>query len=414
MKRLTLCMLLLGSVSALAPFTASGQAPPKPVAREDLSDCKLRNGIQELPDFISFRAREMNGYIFDFASGRLAYDPLTTKKQQPETFKEYRDAVLKERTGDICFSIGEDKAMLIAFSGKIKDLGERYLYEFNGVELPDPEEVSIELRKEKWQGVAISILPGRCYLVKTLDGKLVLLRILALSPAKRTSTIQWVVRRDEAKTFEIPKSKLIAPDTKEEELEAIRERARLEAAQAKPFKTPELRQLELKQLENRQQMQLVLDLHIANQKALTKALMDVLDDEKADNAVRATAARAMGQMRAVEAIPILCRRIDLRDANALKSEATIKNTYPCVVALIEIGKPSSHAASDYLIQLRSDDTDRVTTRKRELFTLVIVKVEGEDVANFLLEKAIEDQKQDAAKKNLLDAKRLIQKVKGWM
>ena len=84
-------------------YCMAGQPEVGKVPFEDLSNCIMQNGIQELPKKGSPKARKYDGYIFKFNKKSLNFDPLMKKNKRPGSFKEFRDAILAEKTGDIYF-----------------------------------------------------------------------------------------------------------------------------------------------------------------------------------------------------------------------------------------------------------------------------------------------------------------------
>ncbi len=177
---------------------------------EDLDACMLRNALQELPEQGSPQAHKLGGYIFSFASGRLAFDPLSLEDKEPSSFVEFRAAVTVADAGDIYFRSVGRHAFLVALSGKIASLGEHLLQDFDSLFMEDPQETVYSGDEgENLVGVLPGIQAGHCYLMTTTDNRTILLRVASKSLDGRSITIQWVEQGPRGRTFEIPKAPVI-------------------------------------------------------------------------------------------------------------------------------------------------------------------------------------------------------------
>lgn len=201
-------------VFAFVLATIAGQGIAGVVLREDLSECPLPNGITVLPERDSPKAGKKNEFIFKFSGQRLSEDPFHRDGKEPESVEEAFTVMRAEGTGDMWYS--QDSAgIFIAVSGRIADLGEHFLYEFNGRKFSRPGKVFWREDKNEppMPGAIDRIRDGHCYLVETIDGKFALVRLI--SQGDRTGTIQWVYQPDGSRKFTIPQGKLLPPSSDE-------------------------------------------------------------------------------------------------------------------------------------------------------------------------------------------------------
>ena len=117
-------------------------------------------------------------------------------------------------------------------------------------------------------------------------------------------------------------------------------------------------------------------------------LMAVLSSPQADLSARLAAIRALGELRAEEAVPVLLDQLNLADASAPMREIVLERLFPAVAALQKIGKPASVAAAQAIgsVELRDDDDGRSLLRL-QLLMAVIEGVEGPALGRHLVELA---------------------------
>jgi len=104
----------------------------------------------------------------------------------------------------------------------------------------------------------------------------------------------------------------------------------------------------------------------------------------------------LGMLRAEEAVKPLANNID----KVARFDIASSLGGPCFGALVRIGKPAS---LECLERLAAEDEKKVEDRRigrRELFLMVVRYVEGEEVAKFMLQHAIEKEKDAKRKANL--------------
>jgi len=117
------------------------------------------------------------------------------------------------------------------------------------------------------------------------------------------------------------------------------------------------------------------------------------------------AAYLLGKLRAEEAVKSLAKKIDV--GPLVVFERTAETVRPCFGALKRIGKPAS---LECLKRLAAEDEKKVKEGigRRKLFLMVVRDVEGEEVAKFMLQRAIEKEKDAKRKANLDSALDLLE------
>ena len=125
---------------------------------------------------------------------------------------------------------------------------------------------------------------------------------------------------------------------------------------------------------------------------LVKGLMAIVADEKAERGIRFRAVVILGEIRASEAAGTLVAHIDRILPDRIL-EKTIETLFPCVPALIKIGKPGAREA---LKELRKP----MKKIRRLALVTVLHRVEGRKTAIFLLRDAISSTNNVREIKNL--------------
>jgi hypothetical protein len=136
--------------------------------------------------------------------------------------------------------------------------------------------------------------------------------------------------------------------------------------------------------------------HLTNRTLVIKSLLERVADKSCGIREKSEAIRALGRLRAAEAAPVLVSMIGFFDSLAPSLGLKIDVSFPCVPALVEIGKPGSTACFDAL-------RGQVAERDMGLLVLVLTRVEGEDVASFLLKKKLDAAATPKEKENIKEA-----------
>lgn len=360
-------------------FCACGQVEVGKIPYEDLNDCKLLNGIQDLPKQGSPKDLSLKGFIFNFKTKKLDIDPLTKQDKFPSSYKEFRDSVIKAKTGDIYFKSVENH-FLYSLSGRIKNLGKHFLYEFNDVKMSVPEEVFYTEKGEKYPGILTNVKLGESFLMTTLEGELVLFRLIAVDNDKSCCTIQWIKANQGTNSFEVPKGEIIQPGyisqtssgNSEKSLNGSSEELNIDVTK------------KIEYFENYEKLTKSINTYLANRKSSIESLLSVLKNNNInDSNMKYLIIKTFGDIRAVEAAPYLSTIVDTLILSGANFSITVDNMYGCVPSLVKIGKLGAVACLKEIINLTQSDWDKPF--KAKLLLVVIVRVEGEKFTRQILE-----------------------------
>ena len=307
---------------------AVGTAAADPT-QEDLSACALPHGSTVLPQRDSPGARKVGGCIFSFTSGRFAPIPVQVDGRRPGAIAEAFERMRREKTGDVMYSSVEGGGF-VAVSGKLTDLGEHHLYEFDGKVLPKPAAVwSAKDRSgagEATPGVIDEVPEGHCVLVEAVDGKFALVRLVA--KLDRAGLVQWVYQPDGSTTFAIPKGAVTPYQVRK--LPALPPPLPSSGA---PTPDEVVRAKEL----------------VAQRKAVIEPLRKLAAQTPStveDLFAKRDAIELLGELKASEAVADLIAQIGFGNPGVDISDLNPAYIYPALGALVAIGKPGSLAALD--------------------------------------------------------------------
>jgi hypothetical protein len=115
----------------------------------------------------------------------------------------------------------------------------------------------------------------------------------------------------------------------------------------------------------------------------------------------------LGEMRAEMAVSHIVDRIELRGLDT--AERSLQSMYPCYAALVRIGKPSSLECLKRLASEKFVESGKGILGRSELLIKVMREVEGDDVARFMLQNAIDKEQDKDKKANLTAALELLDK-----
>ena len=142
---------------------------------------------------------------------------------------------------------------------------------------------------------------------------------------------------------------------------------------------------------------------MADREQVVHDMLQILREYSApfvDEDPRLLAVQILGAFRSVEAVPWMLKNIDFyppQDETALRP---LYEMYPCVSALIKIGKPASMAV---LKQLEKD----TNLQRVKLLCLTMEKIEGKKVCVFMLGEAIGSTQEKETRQRLTKALRTI-------
>lgn len=380
-------LLEIGALSALAHPSENNKTE---ATKEDLTLCKLPNGVLVLSDRNTPEGSK--GNFLRFSDLRLSKDPFLKEGKQAPSIESLFERLRKEHVGDIFYS-ALNQGTLIAINGRIRNEGRHYLHEFDGKLLVRPELVEgIEEKSadgEGTPGAIEGIHAGNCYLLETVDGKFVLLRVVQILPKERSVLIQYIYQPDGTRNFEIPKGKI--------EKVASASNPKPTSPQPLPKKITSVYTL------------------IDVRDKMIKSLINIINKQPgADTGDKnkAAAIDALGSLRASEAAYLLAQEIDFEYTFGIIEEVTIEGTRPCVKALEKIGKPGSLAVLEAAKKIRIDKPEASFSEspwetkvgmKLYLYAVVINNIESPEVAVFMIKQQI----QTASKKEKESLKVLL-------
>jgi hypothetical protein len=243
----------------------------------------------------------------------------------------------------------------------------------------------------------------------TLDGSLVLFRVISVADDKRSCTVQWVMAPPGATSFAIPKGATIQPEREPEPLGGAARTGRI-IGQGKFFSEPNI-VLMPADWERIEQIEKAGEAYLENRKATIREFMNLLEGNGRKSIYAYLSNRMLGEMRATEAVPLLVSMIDTQIPHGVTLSITIDSMFPCVTALINIGKPGASACLEQIVRLTLEERERPF--KEKLLCLVIVRVEGEKIARILLEDKKETLTDPQEMENVERAIGLIEEVKSW-
>jgi len=139
----------------------------------------------------------------------------------------------------------------------------------------------------------------------------------------------------------------------------------------------------------------------SERESLIKELIAVLEAPHRAKADRAESARILGLLRAPEAVGPLMRNLSMTPGLFARAVGYSK-TFPCALALVQIGKPASEAA----VAALPGEPDDVN---RSILAWVIAKIEGEHEGRRMLSRKLQTLK--GQKRRRVDA--AVKAVAGW-
>ena len=125
-------------------------------------------------------------------------------------------------------------------------------------------------------------------------------------------------------------------------------------------------------------------------KNIIDGLIKILKDDKKSREVRIRAAFLLGEYRAEEAIPVLFDNLLLR-LEKVEDETKRDVNSPCMDALVKIGKKASFATFERISKFEQG-LGMLGKYNRYLHSLIMIKVEGKEVAAFMIRSKLKELK----------------------
>jgi len=403
---MTRCIRWPSLITAIAAaLLAFSTALGEDADREDLSACKLPNGLSSIPTRVNPRSRS-EGDVFSFSKEKLSPAPPFKKDGRRLTPAEWVALIRKANIGDLQFGTAEN-GYLFAITGRIVDLGKHYLHEFDGKDLARPGIVPPTEKNDPHGALeGIGKHNGHSFLVETVNGKYAMLRLI--SQENEQATIQWVYQPDGTRRFAIPKGRILA---------APRPVAipRSEEPSKMPF---HIDQLDVRDFAK------AATAHMENRKKLVEMSIGLLSSKDTATANRYLACKVLGDIRACEGAAVLARIIDTPlSSGPVRLRVIVPDSYGCVYSLIAIGQPGAKAAIAQIEvdvagekptgELASLWNDRIELR-RNLLAFVVLKVYGEKLAKIVMEDEIAQAKDPKVKAAFQQALEAFPQIRNWL
>jgi len=357
---------------------------------EDLSKCRLPHGEAILAKEYSAKSSHLGGAFFKFGDQKYHFSPFRQKGEVPESPAALLKALRKQHTGDV-FYFPHKGGGLVSICGRIADLGEHFLWEFDQKQLPRPETGNyLEEDGDAGPGVITPVETGRCYLIETVDGKFALVRIVSVG--KLSAAVQYVYQPDGTRVFSVPQGELILPE--KPPATSIDQKPGNGGAKAEAHKVAKSTDpIDTRGVEE------ATEAHLANRRKLIDMLLNLVKEitgkdsrQLAPEQVKTigTAIRTLGMLRASEATDILLDNIAFRDWTKPTPELGLPDS---AAALVSIGKPATRAILGRLKSAAGGKDEPALhlegTRELFLYSVVLSRVDGGVVAKFLLESEMQ-------------------------
>jgi hypothetical protein len=334
------------------------------VPRENLGGLIYPAGIQVLPASTSGLVIRLGGNVFTFSNKQLMRDPYLRDGKQREKYADFLNSLVTEKTGDILYE-SADGGYFVVPSGKISDLGEHYLYDFDAKDWPNAGDCE-GVNDKGFGGKGLLPKPqlGHCYALWTVNNNPILFRIIALN--EQGLTIQWILDNHGGGKAIIPRREPIVRQN-----------------EPVPF-VPEDLLLDVTVAKNSES-------HLQYRRLLIARLISVAKNDKLASSSRADAIRLLGELRATEAVNDLMDLITFVNSER-PTPAFTEDMFVSLVALQKIGKPASLAAVQAITSLGPyTPEDGQKWARNWQFTILILRIEGPIAAKIMLEDAMAEE-----------------------
>jgi hypothetical protein len=426
---------------ALTACTLAARVQAAVPYAEDLSACKLPNGVVTLPAPGSKLADR--GDLLKISSATFSSVPvadgnhIASPAQMLQTLRESKSADLRY--------LPDNHGSLWVVSGRITELGAAYLSDAGSMKLSEP--MAIPATSRTPAGLFPGVAEGRTYLVEAVDGHFALLRILEKTP--EVLVAQYVYQPLGGPVFDIPKGDHVPYQTASATTQPAGPTSPASPAVPPPnppgfasigtpgsvsmnpnafpggipaapnaqiassdanLLPPTLQSApsssnvlvlrgdpagtdnSLDQFNKQREQLIARRMSVATAPARTAA-----DIER-----KAQAITDLGILNADQAADMLALQISFLNTRSTAREFSPDALHPCFAALKHLGKAGSTAALKALRQLNLEGTAEgidSPSYKAGLLAAVIRAVEGEDIANFLLQKEM-DKETSAKRRDL--------------
>jgi hypothetical protein len=432
--------------TALLAATALGADPEKEKykpTREVLDAVFNDHGEKFIP--VPNHRDAIDGYIFNIDKQTLGVLPIVPKSVEatPDKIATWLvETMRKQKTGDLFYNVpAKDKpGVLIVVSGKVRDLGTKYIFDFHNKVIDSPADYMP--KGVPVPGYIEDPKPGHVYVMQTVFGTHAIFRVIAAGSGG--IQIQWVAslgNMTDAR-WQLPGSMTSVAENIDVNFHAMTQPARVAATLPKNDPVPAMGEFSATRMAASitptrapEERSSIAALQPATLAAATRSkLLDepirptdpsipgaavapgrvaaiLRDRENAiqlclvtlaregktpkDKLAKAQAMSDLGNLHATEAIGPLILNIAHMDPNDTSDDAA--KLYPAVGALVRIGKPSTTAAIKALHDPKLGGAGggnplNTPENRTTLLTYVILHIEGPEIAEFLLTKELEKAK----------------------
>jgi hypothetical protein len=342
----------------LGPLCTLGiaqQAHAAAAFKEDLTDCKLPHGELLMP--VAGTPDAAKGTLLKLTDGSLTPLPGAGGDKPLDRAALTKDLVEKN-TGDLELIAG-DKPAFWAVSGRIVDVGAKYLYQAAAMKLDRPALIPGGAKRPA--GFLPGVDEGRTFLVETASGGFALVRVLEIT--KAGASIQYVYEPSGKLSFAIPQGTLIdlitdPVKTGPATLDTLPD-AGAPGEPPTPGRvigatgTPGTIVIHVGD-DMPGSPEPTLQTVLAERKRLIASRLKIVDapaKTPAEIQKKIAAINDLAALRADEAVDTLIRQISFVNPNDSGKEPFQDSVHPCFAALKRMGKPASEAAIKALRQL---------------------------------------------------------------
>jgi hypothetical protein len=381
-------------------------ADEKPT-REDISTslCTVNEVLIPVPA----HPKSGQGYIYrmekEAFGGKVPQLPPTVKPADATLWVV--EKLRREKTGDLFYNVSPDgrAPVLLVVSGKVRDLGKKYLHDFNEKMIDAPVEWP---PVDPTHGVPVSgwvadPQVGHVYIMETVDGSHAIFRVVARGDG--AIDIQYALPHQKiAGKWDLPGSMISdasdvsveiprnVPAPMNPPVASTREMVTMTSVTLNPPPTGNVPTVTaIRPPVPAGAASAKVTALLRDRDALVHALVPLATSDPTSDAERAGKAAAiiqLGQIGAVEAVMPLVSQISFMPDATVSGD--MMKLHPAVGALVALGKPASNAALRAMHETHKNNNPLLTPMyKTMLLGSVVRRVEGDETARFLFKKELE-------------------------
>jgi hypothetical protein len=387
-------------------------AEDKPT-REDISTSMYTVGEVLIP--VAASSKSGKGYVYrmdkEAFGGKLPEVPAEIRPADVTTWLV--EKMRHDKLGDLYFNVSPNgrAPVLLVISGKARDLGKKYLRDFNDKTIDPPTEwpPADPKRGVPVSGWVADPQVGHVYVIETVDGTHAIFRVVARGDGgidiqyalpHQKITVRWdlpgsMTLDASDVNVELPRN---VPPALNPPVAATREMVTMTSVTLNPppmtvgpVNPPTVSPIRPPIPAGAASVKVAALLR--DREALLHTLVPLATSEPTsagDRTIKAAAITQLGQIGAVEAVASLVGQISFMDPSDQALTGDTLKLHPAVGALISLGKPASNAALHAMHETRKNNSPMLTPMyKTMLLTTVVRRIEGDEVAEFLFKRELE-------------------------